>query len=81
MNIDSQLVGDVHALNTATRTVVLDRLQRLMGGRCTGDSGAVSLEQVLWFVASGVSVAVVAGVLWGRIRTQANLPIQAPSAP
>lgn len=49
--------------------------------RLSGDRGAVSLEQVLWFVASGVSVAVVAGVLWGRIRTQAATPIQLPSAP
>ena len=49
--------------------------------RLSGDRGAVSLEQVLWFVASGVSVAVVAGVLWGRIREQAETPIQPPSAP
>ena len=49
--------------------------------RCNGDRGAVSLEQVLWFVASGVSVAVVAGILWSRIREQANSPIQAPIAP
>ncbi len=51
------------------------------GQRLSGDRGAVSLEQVLWFVASGVSVAVVAGVLWGRIREQAETPIQPPSAP
>ena len=51
------------------------------GRRLSGDRGAVSLEQVLWFVASGVSVAVVAGVLWGRIREQAETPIQPPSAP
>ena len=51
------------------------------GRRLAGDRGAVSLEQVLWFVASGVSVAVVAGVLWGRIREQAETPIQPPSAP
>lgn len=49
--------------------------------RCSGDRGAVSLEQVLWFVASGVSVAVVAGIVWSRIREQANSPIQAPIAP
>ena len=49
--------------------------------RLSGDRGAVSLEQVLWFVASGVSVAVVAGVLWSRIREQAETPIQPPSAP
>jgi len=51
------------------------------GRLLSGDRGAVSLEQVLWFVASGVSVAVVAGVLWGRIREQAETPIQPPSAP
>lgn len=49
--------------------------------RLSGDRGAVSLEQVLWFVASGVSVAVVAGILWSRIREQANSPIQAPTSP
>jgi hypothetical protein len=81
MTIHSELVDETRLLHTAVRSVVLDRLTRVLAGRCAGDSGAVSLEQVLWFVASGVSVAVVAGVLWGRIRTQANLPIQAPSAP
>lgn len=49
--------------------------------RCTGDGGAVSLEQVLWFVAAGVSVAVVAGIIWNQIRAQAALPINAPAAP
>ena len=45
------------------------------------DRGAVSLEQVLWFVAAGVSVAVIAGVLWSQIRDQANSPISTPAAP
>jgi hypothetical protein len=45
------------------------------------ESGAVSLEQVLWFVAAGLSVAVVAGILWSQIRTQASTPINVPSAP
>jgi hypothetical protein len=45
------------------------------------DRGAVSLEQVLWFVAAGVSVAVVAAILWNRIRDEANTPINSPSAP
>ena len=45
------------------------------------DRGAVSLEQVLWFVAAGVAVAVIAGILWGKIKTEAEKPIQAPSAP
>jgi hypothetical protein len=45
------------------------------------DRGAVSLEQVLWFVAAGVAVAVIAGILWGKIRDEANKPVNAPSAP
>jgi hypothetical protein len=49
--------------------------------RATRDRGAVSLEQVLWFVAAGVSVAVVAAILWNRIRDEANTPINSPSAP
>ena len=45
------------------------------------DRGAVSLEQVLWFVAAGVSVAVIAAILWSKIRDEANTPVQSPSAP
>jgi hypothetical protein len=47
------------------------------------DRGAVSLEQVLWFVAAGVSVAVIAAILWGIIRDQAEDPanINPPVAP
>ena len=48
------------------------------GGR---DRGAVSLEQVLWFVAAGVSVAVIAAILWNKIRDEANTPVQSPSSP
>jgi hypothetical protein len=45
------------------------------------DSGAVSIEQVLWYAAAAVSVAVVAAILWSQIRTTASTPVQAPSAP
>ena len=47
------------------------------------DRGAVSLEQVLWFVAVGVSVAVVATILWTRIIDTANETdnIDQPTAP
>ena len=60
-----------------------DRLGR---GRIPGeeperDRGAVSLEQVLWFVAAGVSVAVIAGVLWSQIKDRADDPITPPAAP
>jgi hypothetical protein len=45
------------------------------------DRGAVSLEQVLWFVAAGVSVAVVAAIVWGQIRDQAETDIVEPTPP
>ncbi len=45
------------------------------------DRGAVSLEQVLWFVAAGVSVAVVAGIIWAKIKDEADNDIVSPAAP
>ena len=45
------------------------------------DRGAVSLEQVLWFVAAGVAVAVIAGIVWAKIRDQANTEPAVPGAP
>lgn len=47
------------------------------------DRGAVSLEQVLWFVAVGVGVAVIAGILWTRIRDTAEETdnVNQPAAP
>jgi len=45
------------------------------------DRGAVSLEQVLWFVAAGVAVAVIAGIVWAKIRDQANTDPAVPAAP
>ncbi|HUF97035.1 MAG TPA: hypothetical protein VMM60_02825 [Ilumatobacter sp.] len=45
------------------------------------DRGAVSLEQVLWFVAAGVAVAVIANVLWQRIADQADEDIELPESP
>jgi len=45
------------------------------------DRGAVSLEQVLWFVAAGVSVAVIAAILWSQIRDQAETEVDVPVAP
>ena len=50
-------------------------------GRLRGDTGAVSIEQVLWYAAAAVSVAVVAAIIWGQIRTTASTPVQSPSAP
>ncbi len=60
----------------------VDRLRPVPGADDRGrDPGAVSLEQVLWFVAAGVSVAVIAAILWNKIRDEANTPVQSPSAP
>lgn len=67
-------------LSTITH-MVYGQLRRLTSDHPGDDQGAVSLEQVLWFVAAGVAVAVIAGVLWGKIKTEAEKPIQAPSAP
>lgn len=84
----------IHALVTAS-THQLYRGLLVLAGRgarrddLTGDPsddlvhdrGAVSLEQVLWFVAAGVSVALIASILWGQIRTEAEKPVQSPSSP
>jgi hypothetical protein len=45
------------------------------------DRGAVSIEQVLWYAAAAVSVAVVAAIIWSQIRDTASTPVQSPSAP
>ena len=50
-------------------------------GSATRDRGAVSIEQVLWYAAAAVSVAVVATIIWSQIRSTASTPVQAPSAP
>jgi hypothetical protein len=47
----------------------------------TTDRGAVSIEQVLWYAAAAVSVAVVAAIIWSQIRDTASTPVQSPSAP
>ena len=73
MNIELMLSVITH--------MVYGQLRRLTSNDADGDRGAVSLEQVLWFVAAGVAVAVIATILWGKIKTEAEKPIQAPSAP
>jgi hypothetical protein len=74
MNIELMLSALTH--------MVYGQLRKVSNGDASErDRGAVSLEQVLWFVAAGVAVAVIAGVLWGKIKTEADKPIQAPTAP
>ena len=71
-----------HQLYGAARTAA-DRLgvETTAEDATDRDRGAVSLEQVLWFVAAGVSVAVIAGVLWSQIKDRADDPITPPAAP
>jgi len=73
MNIELMLSACTH--------VIYGQLRRFTSRDADDDRGAVSLEQVLWFVAAGVAVAVIAGILWSKIKTEAEKPIQAPSAP
>ena len=53
----------------------------LLGATGRRGADAISLEQVLWFVAAGVSVAVIAAILWNQIRDQAETEIDVPVAP
>lgn len=76
----------IRTLTTATTHQLYHRL--LLTARRDGadsgdlpDRGAVSLEQVLWFVAAGVSVAVIASILWRQIRDEAERPVQSPASP
>jgi hypothetical protein len=67
------LLAVVHVVHGVTDRLTADRLR--------GDRGAVSIEQVLWYAAAAVSVAVVAAIIWSQIRTTASTPVQTPSAP
>lgn len=73
MNIELMLSAITHMIYGQLRRITSEDVDR--------DRGAVSLEQVLWFVAAGVAVAVIAGVLWTKIKTEAEKPIKAPTAP
>ena len=66
-------------------TSVIAVVTRAFGTSPTTDSmrdrGAVSIEQVLWYAAAAISVAVVAAIIWSQIRDTASTPVQSPSAP
>ncbi|MEY2581682.1 MAG: hypothetical protein QOE09_1531 [Ilumatobacteraceae bacterium] len=72
---------NIQLMMSAFTHVIYGKLRNFAPPDRARDRGAVSLEQVLWFVAAGVAVAVIAGVLWGKIKTEAEKPIQAPTAP
>ena len=78
MNIELMLSMITHTIYGHLRRAGDHRTDRDANDR---DCGAVSLEQVLWFVAAGAAVAVIAAIWWGKIRTEAEKPIQAPAAP
>jgi hypothetical protein len=75
MNIDLLVTAVIHTVYGHLRAVTRPAPD------ADTDRGAVSLEQVLWFVAAGVAVAVIAGILWSKVKTEANKPVQAPTAP
>lgn len=81
MNTELALTALVHALYGRLRHVADWMLDARDTDRARGDEGATSLEQVLWFVAAGVAVAVIAAILWGKIKNEANKPVNPPSAP
>jgi hypothetical protein len=68
-----------HSVHSMLRRVGPGR--RVLDGGGVPDRGAVSIEQVLWYAAAAVSVAVVAAIIWSQIRTTASTPVQTPSAP
>ena len=79
------LLAVAHALHRAVTTAVgavttVPGVRRA-SGTMRGDRGAVSIEQVLWYAAAAVSVAVVAAIIWSQIRATASTPVQQPSAP
>ena len=77
--ITSVLAVVARAIGTMTGTAT--DTPTLASGEGARDRGAVSIEQVLWYAAAAVSVAVVAAIIWSQIRTTASTPVKAPSAP
>jgi hypothetical protein len=74
INSDQMLIAVVHSIHALLRRPGgLDASDR--------DRGAVSIEQVLWYAAAAVSVAVVAGIIWSQIKSTAGTGVNTPSAP
>jgi hypothetical protein len=79
-------VSDIIFLFNATVATVADLFARSASAgdqrsRDVTDRGAVSIEQVLWYAAAAISVAVVAAIIWSQIRSTASTPVNQPSAP
>lgn len=71
--IFTAVLHSVYARITPTRGPVREDEDR--------DRGSLSLEHVLWFVAAAVAVVVIAGIVYTKIKGEANKPVQAPTAP
>jgi hypothetical protein len=69
---------NISLITSALIHTVYGRLRRL-GDDENGASG--SLDQVLWFIAVAVGAAVIAAIVWSKIKTEANKPVNAPAAP
>lgn len=69
------------AVITAWLSSALSRLVPSGSHDGAPDRGAVSIEQVLWYAAAAISVAVVAAIIWSQIRSTASTPVNQPSAP
>jgi hypothetical protein len=73
MNLSAQMLTAVmHSIHA---------LVRPSGRPDASDRGAVSIEQVLWYAAAAVSVAVVAAIIWSQIKSTASTGVNTPSAP
>ena len=43
--------------------------------------GGATLENIGWYIAAGLGVVVVAGIIWGAIKSKAAEPLPSPQAP
>ncbi len=82
MNDPLQMLAVIaHSIHALLRP---ENLAKQPGGQAISlesDRGAVSIEQVLWYAAAAVSVAVVATIIWSQIKSTAGTGVNTPSAP
>lgn len=75
-------MDNIEMLMTAVVHSVYAQLRRWVPPVADDDRDrGYSIETVLWFVAAGAMVAVIAAIVWGKIRDEANKPVTPPSAP
>ncbi len=69
---------NISIITSALIHTIYGHLRRL---RRDDDGASGSLDQVLWFIAVAVGAAVIAAIVWAKIKTEANKPVNSPSAP